>query len=63
MPPLHEPQPLVPVVTVELTPALIRHYLGYFHQLRELFILRGEAGAAMECNKRLDWLLDEFPKA
>jgi len=54
------PSPEVPEINVELTPVLIRHYWRYFRHLRELFITKGEAGAAMECSKRMDWLLDQL---
>ncbi len=60
MPPLHAPRQQVPDITVPLTPALTKHYWQMFAALRELYIIRGEQGAAMKCQKRMQWLEDEY---
>ncbi len=59
MPPLYASRKQVPEVMVPLTPALVKHYWQFFAVLRELFIVRGEQGAAMQCQQRMDWLLDQ----
>ncbi len=58
--PVEATGPAVPEVNVVLTPDLIRHYWGFFAMLRERHIVGDEAGAAMECAKRMDWLLDQL---
>ncbi len=60
MPPLHAPRKQVPDIIAPLSPALVKHYWEFFAHLRELYILRGEQGAAMLCQERMQWLEDQW---
>ncbi len=58
MPPLYAPRKQVPDIIATMSPDMVKAQWEFVASLRALAVLRGDLATVMECEQRMEQLLD-----